>query len=168
MQLALVARAQGLHGELALDAHPTVHSLLTAGLPVRLAGPNGILDSTISGARRVAGRPLVKIEQIGDRAAAEAWRGAALLVERCRLRTASEDEYFDYELVGAEVIDEAGRVLGTVEEVLSGTANDVLVVATESGEVLVPAIEKAVIRVERDARRIVVDARALVYEGGQP
>ena len=80
-------------------------------------------------------------------------RGTWLEVERDALPATADDEYYVFELVGLEVVEETGRVLGTVQAVTPGVANDVL--ELDSG-VLLPMIEDCVQSVDLDAKRIVV------------
>ena len=80
-------------------------------------------------------------------------RGATLEVERDALPATAEDEYYAFELVGLEVVEETGRALGTVKLVDAGVANDVL--ELDSG-VLLPLVEDCVLVIDLDARRITV------------
>jgi len=60
--------------------------------------------------------------------------------------------------VGLRVIDsESGRGLGTVADVLSYPANDVLQVMGETGERLVPMVASVVKRVALDEGTVTVD-----------
>jgi 16S rRNA processing protein RimM len=96
--------------------------------------------------RRSSGRPVVKL----DKTVA---RGALIEVERDALPPTEEDEYYAFELVGLEVVEESGRVLGTVKAVVPGVANDVLDL---DGDVLLPMVEDCVRSIDLGARRIVV------------
>ena len=79
--------------------------------------------------------------------------GTTLEVEREELPPTDDDEYYTFQLVGLEVVEENGRVLGTVADVLPGVANDVL---SLDGGILLPMIEDCVRTVDLDGRRIVV------------
>ncbi len=105
-----------------------------------------------------------ELATLKDRAAAEAWAGAAVLVAESALPEIGEDEYFDFELLGAEVVDTDGKPLGAIREVVATGANDVLVAQGPRGEILIPLTRHAIAAVERDRRRVIVDARALVYQ----
>jgi 16S rRNA processing protein RimM len=96
--------------------------------------------------RTSSGRPVIKVEPSVE-------RGAALEVERDQLPPTAEDEYYAFELVGLDVVEENGRPLGTVRAVTPGVANDVLEL---DGDVLLPMVEDCVREVDLDARRIVV------------
>ena len=80
-------------------------------------------------------------------------RGAQLEVDRSDLPPTDEDEYYAFQLIGLEVVEENGRVLGTVADVLPGVANDVL---SLEGGVLLPMVEDCVRSVDLEAARIVV------------
>lgn len=96
--------------------------------------------------RTSSGRPVIKVEPPVE-------RGAILEVERDRLPPTEADEYYAFELVGLEVVEEGGRALGTVQSVAPGVANDVLEL---DGGVLLPMVEDCILRVDLDGRRIEV------------
>jgi 16S rRNA processing protein RimM len=98
--------------------------------------------------RRSSGRPVIKVEPPVE-------RGAILEVERDELPPTADDEYYAFELVGLDVVEEGGRALGKVRAVTSGVANDVLELDTG---VLLPMVEDCVTRVDLEARRIEVAA----------
>jgi 16S rRNA processing protein RimM len=147
-----------------VDIDPTMAELVTPGLAVRLEKtPGGACDSRVISARTLGRRMVWGLAALADRTAAETWAGAAVLVSRGALPATGEDEYFDFELLGAEVLDSAGTLLGTVRELIVTGANDVLVADGTRGEILIPVTRRAVVEIDRAGRRIVVDARALVY-----
>ena len=80
-------------------------------------------------------------------------RGATLAVPREALPPLGEDEYYSFQLVGLEVEEEGGRVLGRVKDVLDYPANDVL--ELDSG-VSLPLVEACVRQVDLEGGRIVV------------
>jgi 16S rRNA processing protein RimM len=96
--------------------------------------------------RTSSGRPVIKVEPAVE-------RGTVLEIERDQLPPTEADEYYAFELVGLEVVEENGRALGTVKAVLPGVANDVLEL---DGDVLLPMVEDCVKSVDLAARRIVV------------
>jgi 16S rRNA processing protein RimM len=96
--------------------------------------------------RQSSGRPVVKLDKSVE-------RGAWLEVERDALPVTDDDEYYVFQLIGLDVVEEGGRELGTVKAVTPGVANDVLELDTD---VLLPMVEDCVQQVDLDARRIVV------------
>jgi len=65
-------------------------------------------------------------------------------------------QFYCYQLMGLEVVDDAGRTLGKVADVLPTAANDVLVVRGGGEEHLIPMIDRVVVCVDLEDRRIVV------------
>jgi 16S rRNA processing protein RimM len=80
-------------------------------------------------------------------------RGTSLEVPRSALAPTDEDEYYVFQLVGLEVSEQGGEVLGTVRDVTPGVANDVL--ELDSG-LLLPMVEECVLSVDLDAGSILV------------
>ncbi len=73
----------------------------------------------IAARRGSGGRPVVLLDR-------KVPRGSALAVPRSALPPTAEDEYYSFELVGLEVVEEGGRSLGRVRAVVPGVANDAL------------------------------------------
>ena len=70
-----------------------------------------------------------------------------------RNRFSATDEYYVFQLVGLEVVEDGGRELGRVRDVTLGVANDVLEL---DGGLSLPMVEDCVISVDLDAGRILV------------
>jgi 16S rRNA processing protein RimM len=96
--------------------------------------------------KRAGGRLVVRL----DRPVA---RGATLEVERHALPEPEAGEYYVFQLLGLDVEEEGGRVLGKVAEVAPGIANDVLELDTG---LALPLVEACVREVDLERRRILV------------
>ena len=103
-------------------------------------------------------RPLVRLEGVEDRSAAEALGGSELLAERVEAPALPPDEWWAEELEGCAVHDGTHPV-GTVRRLLSLPSVDVLEVARAGGgdDLLVPLVRDAVRGVDTDRREIDVD-----------
>jgi len=89
---------------------------------------------------------------------AQALRGHLVMVDPEQLEPLPEGEYYEYELVGCRVEGDDGRLIGTVREIWSTGAADLLVIVAASGEQhLVPAAGDFLQAVDVDARRIVIE-----------
>ncbi len=64
--------------------------------------------------------------------------------------------YYIFELVGCRVENEAGDLLGQIEEVLEMPSADVYVVRGERGEILIPAVSDYIVEVATAEQRVVV------------
>ncbi|HUY71804.1 MAG TPA: ribosome maturation factor RimM [Gaiellaceae bacterium] len=92
------------------------------------------------------GRPVIRLDQ-------PVARGARLEVRSEALPETGEGEYYAFQLVGLEVIEEGGRRLGQVEAVVPGIANDALDLGNG---LLLPLVEACVRAIDLEAARILV------------
>jgi len=119
-------------------------------------------DGTERKARVIRARPhksggwILVLGGVRDRDGAESLRGAVLIAAREELPPPGEDEWFVADLVGSEVVSDAGEPLGTLEEVLKMPANDVFVVRGPRGEILLPVIDDVIRTVDPEAGRVTV------------
>lgn len=107
--------------------------------------------------RGVAERPIVRLQGVDDRTAAEGLRGRTLTVERSQAPALGEDEWWAEDLEGCAVID-GERSVGTVRRLLELPSCEVLeVVADAVQPLLVPMVRDAIRKVDMQARTIDVD-----------
>ena len=159
-----VGRAHGLDGSFYVTgARPR---LLAVGMTVSLAG----LTTTVVRRAGTDEHPIVRLEEIEDRPAAEALRGQELTVELAKAPTLEEGEWWAQELAGCEVVDgerHVGMVVGLME-LPSCEALEVRLVASEAdgqhrpagssaGQLLVPMVSDAIRHVDPMQRRIDVN-----------
>jgi len=102
--------------------------------------------------------PVAKLAGCEGREAADALKGAEVAVLREALAEAEEGSLYQVDLVGLEVVEEDGSLLGRVEGFFEAGDTSVMVVAGEGGrERLIPFVDDFVKSVDRDARRVTVD-----------
>lgn len=95
---------------------------------------------------------------IEDRDVAAALIGAEIQVDRALLPKAPAGSYYWDDLVGLEVVSNAGEPLGRVASVMDNGAQDVLVLDDGGNERLIPFVVGPIIQsVDLEARRIVAD-----------
>jgi 16S rRNA processing protein RimM len=148
LEAGRVGRAHGLDGSFYVTgARPR---LLAQGGEVAVAG------STRRIVRRagVEQRPILRLDGVEDRSAAEALRGQPLMVAPAQAPALGEGEWWAHELEGCAVLD-GERLLGTVAGLLELPSCEVLEVRREDGrELLVPLVRDAIRQVDTAARRI--------------
>lgn len=99
---------------------------------------------------------VVKLKGCDDRTLAERFGKRDIAIPRDWLNKEAEGEYYWIDLIGAEVVNEAGESLGRVETLMETGANDVLVVKSDAGETLIPFIDQYLRQVDRDKKIITV------------
>ena len=77
-------------------------------------------------------------------------------MEGSALPDAGPDRVYYFDLLGLEVVDESGTVLGRVAKVIPTGAHEVLEVAGEAGEILFPYHAGTVLGWDPVARRLTV------------
>jgi 16S rRNA processing protein RimM len=156
LQAGRVGRPHGLDGSFYVTR--PLPRLLTVGTPVGVAGQMRAIS-------RRAGtdeRPIVRLEGVEDRSAAEALRGDALIVASDEAPALAEGEWWAHELEGCEVVD-GNRPLGVVSRLIELPSCEALEVTLRDGgePLLVPMVKDAIRRVEPSRRRIEIDAAFL-------
>jgi 16S rRNA processing protein RimM len=152
--VGLVTKPHGLRGELSVQNRSDNPDRWAAGGSVFAEDGRPF---TIEWARPHGQRMLVKFEQVGDRSAAEGMRGLTLVVPESWLPALPEGEYWPHQLLGCEVVTEAGRPLGHVTDVIENPVNDLWVTTDPDGEeILVPALAEVIVSVDLGGRRVVV------------
>lgn len=102
------------------------------------------------------GQALMKLRGVSSIDQAEQLRGSLVQVRQVDAVALSDNEFFVHDLIGCEVVTDSEHNLGRVTQVLHGRANDVYVVGRGKEEILLPAIQQVVQRVDIGAKRIIV------------
>jgi 16S rRNA processing protein RimM len=137
-----VGKSHGLAGAFVVENASETTELFARGATLRVDGA----DATIVESKQARGRPVIRLDRRVE-------RGATLHVPRAALAPTDEGEYYVFQLVGLEVVEEDGGSLGTVRDVAPGVANDVL--ELDSGLAL-PMVEECILSVDLDTARILV------------
>ena len=150
--VGVIAKPLGLKGEVFVRPNPDVGHAFAPGDTFAVSEGRSIV---VAEARLHSGRQVVRFADVSTREAVEELRGTVLTVPRDRIAL-DEDAFWNDDLLGREVVDDAGALLGVLESTLDGAAHDYLVVARpDGGEVLVPAVAELV---DISADRIVIHA----------
>jgi 16S rRNA processing protein RimM len=137
-----VGRPHGLAGAFVVEDASDDPERFAEGATVYV----GREPATVVESKTAGGRLIVRLER-------KAPRGAALELPERELPPAGEDVFYVYQLVGLTVEEEGGRVLGLVQDVTPGVANDVLEL---EGGLALPMVEDCVRAVDLEKGRIVV------------
>lgn len=98
----------------------------------------------------------VRLSGIDTREQAEALRGTRLYAARERLPALPDDEFYHADLIGLEVVDTGGAVLGRVRAIHDFGAGDVIEIAG-ANELMLPFTRAVVPTVDLSAGRLVAD-----------
>ena len=155
IQLGEVVACHGLDGGIKVLPTSDHSDRWATWLQVVYADKLGDWPRKVLGFRRAGGLPVLRLDGIDDRTAAETVMGSRLWVHAADLPPLPEDHYYWYQLVGLEVIDAQGKSVGRVLHVHRGGAQDVLQIEGPQGKALAPMV-KAWIRIDMLAQQVVL------------
>jgi 16S rRNA processing protein RimM len=141
--VGVIGKPHGLRGDVYVRPDPDLGDDFPPGRTYRVAAVDRPHPATltVAASQLHSGRRIVRFEGVPDRDAAAALRGLVLSIPKADALI-EEGAFWAAELLGREVVDEDGTLLGTVEGVRDGHAHDYLVLArTDGGEVLLPAVD---------------------------
>lgn len=97
---------------------------------------------------------LLNLEGIETLDAAKELVGSKLFLPVALLPVLKDDQYYYHEIVGYQIMDANLGALGTVKEVYSTGAQDVLIMLYKSREVLIPLTDEIIPRVDKVTKTI--------------
>lgn len=150
-----VAGAFGVRGEVRLKSFCARPEAIAGYGP--LATEDG-REFAVTLGSPIAGGIAARLSGIATRDQAEALRGQRLYADRARLPALADDEFYHADLLGLEVRDLGGALLGRVAAVLNHGAGDLLEVRRPGGaSILLPFTREVVPIVDLAAGRLVAD-----------
>ena len=150
IELGRIADSYGLRGWLAVRGESEVLSASRTWWVDAVA-------RTVEQCRMHSGRLLAKLEGIESREQAKALKGKPVLVPRTALPAAAQGTYYWADLVGLEVVNAQGLVLGVVQGMFSNGAHDVMELSGDKRARMLPFVPAVVRHVDLEGRRIEVD-----------
>jgi len=99
----------------------------------------------------------LEIEGVEDIDTARALIGCQVFIPFDKLEKLSEGEYYWRDITGLEVFTEDGRKLGEIENIFNTGSNDVYVCTGGEREILLPAIEDVIKKIDLEKGFMVVE-----------
>lgn len=100
---------------------------------------------------------LVKFKGIEDINMAEKYKGCYIKIKREDARKLPKDTYFIADLIGISVYDDAGNLLGKVDDIFNNKSHDIYVIKDDLGkQILLPSIKEVIKDVDVDNGKIIV------------
>jgi 16S rRNA processing protein RimM len=170
LRVGRLVKAHGLKGALKLELYtddPDGRFVpgATFTLQVPEASPWHGKTVTVREFRWMNSHPVVFLEDVDDRDAAESLVKAILWVDQDGEAAAEDDAWFDHQLVGLDVVREGERI-GRIARVDHLPAQDLLIVQRDGDdtEILVPFVKAIVPEVDVAAGRVIVTPPAGLFE----
>jgi len=146
LAVGFLRRPHGVSGEMLMNLHTDFPERLKPGRRLYLGEAHQPV--TLASVRPHANGLIVRLKGMDTPEAAGKYRNTWLFVKTGEVPALPEGQYYQYQLIGLNVVDEDGKPLGTLTEILETGANDVYVVTNEAGELLLPAIPSVILELK--------------------
>ncbi len=144
VQVGKVGKPHGIKGAFFVERGSEDPERYAVGTTLLVGGePAEVVES-----KRAGGRPVIRLDR-------DVERGAQIEVELSTLPDPEDGSYYAFQLVGLEVEEEGGAMLGRVVEISTNPANDVLELDTG---LALPLVDACVQEVDLAAGRIIVQS----------
>jgi 16S rRNA processing protein RimM len=158
--IARLVKAFGIRGEVAADVLTDFPERFAEVADVTLRRGEAERRAVVERHRFHKGRVLLKFVGIDTMTDAEPLAGYDVVVPESEVHELpeGEDMFYDFDLVGCDVVTVGGEAVGAVESVMRTAGHDLLTVRKPDGrEALVPFVDEICVEVDVEAKRIVVD-----------
>lgn len=154
-----IVNTHGIHGEVKVYQISDFKERFEVGKKLYLAqDKKPVQEVIITGHRLHKGFLLLKFDGFDNINDVESLKGSHLQITEEQLTDLAQDEYYYHEIIDCAVFTTSNEHIGEVKEILSPGANDVFVVAGETGkETLIPNIKSVVKSIDVTKKEIVIE-----------
>ena len=146
-----ILRPFGVHGDVRVESLTDVPGRFESLPTVTLAMPTGeSFEATITHVRKMHGAYAVRFSAFSTPEEAGRFRGALVQMQQESVPPLPPAQYYHFELIGLDVHDETGRVLGKLEDILELPHQHLFVVRQNDDELLIPAVRHMITHVNKE------------------
>ena len=157
-----IIKPQGIRGEVKLHAESEDMSRYERLSDIYIKNGEEFDHRHVIKGRANDGFAYLQIEGITDRNTAEQMRGCLVYVQRSDAIALEKGKYFICDLIGCKAVDMEGNEIGILRDIQSPNAySDVYVFDTSRGEMMMPALKKAIRDINVECKQIILDAKVL-------
>ncbi|MCR5527432.1 MAG: ribosome maturation factor RimM [Lachnospiraceae bacterium] len=144
-----ITSTHGIRGEVKVYPYLDDPDRFSGFTKVIISTKRGNFEEEIEKVRFFKNMVIVKFKGIDDINDVTKYRNADIRVLREEAADLQDGQYFDIDLIGLHAVDEEGKVLGELEDIMHTGANDVYIIKSDEGkEILVPAIKQCILDVD--------------------
>ena len=156
VNIGRISSAVGLKGEVRVTGDS---ENLREGKVLLLRRGKQEIETSCTAVRYQKNSPVIKVEGVTDRNAAEELRGFEIFISEADLDELPEGEHYVRDLIGYAVVDVAsGTTVGKLHDVIQNTAQNILDVEGEDGrQILIPAVDAFMRGIDDDREVIEVE-----------
>ena len=99
----------------------------------------------------------LKFNNINDRNSAELLRNFTLSVCRDEFPETVDEEFYLIDLIGFNVVDQAGKEVGEISDIMENPANDILMISDGDKEHLIPLVDDFVTLFDFEKKQVTIN-----------
>lgn len=155
LAIGFLRRPHGVQGEIIMDLHTDFPDRIRSGRRVLVGEKHQPL--VIDTVRPHQDGLLISFRGVDTPEDAAKYRNQWVSVKASDVPPLPEGQYYQYELIGMDVVEDGGRHLGKLVEIIETGANDVYLVRDESAkEILLPVIPSVILNRDMQHRILTV------------
>jgi 16S rRNA processing protein RimM len=154
--LGRIVRSQGRDGRVKLRLNEK-GSTGFGGRTVYLGQDSGFEAVEVESLTLDRNAYILKLKDVDTLAAADALAGREIFATETDFRKLGGDRFYDFQIIGSRVLTRTGTEVGAVAAVVSAGGPVLLVVRRGDEDVYVPFTETICVRVDPEAREVVID-----------
>ncbi len=101
---------------------------------------------------------LVVLEDFNTPEKAEKLVGNDVYLSNDQLGEISDDQFYANEIIGYEVIDEVHGAIGTIEQIIENTQQEILQIRFGKKEILIPLVDEIFDKINRRQKKLFINA----------
>jgi len=153
-----ILRPHGIKGEVKVDVITDWPGRFSTGRSVFVNSDNKNGSwRVIENVRFQNTRLIIKFKGVESRDSAEVLKNHWLEIRANERPVLKQDEYYLPDLLGSSVRLADGNNLGMLKDVMQDTSQDLYVIETDRGDVLVPAVKAFIKKIDLSQRIIIID-----------
>ncbi len=158
LEIGQIVNTRGLRGEVKVNSFSEDPQRFEKVKSIYVRSDKDYKEYEIERVTYVKNQVVLKLKGINKIEYAEALRNSYIYVKREDLEELPEGTYYIADLIGLDVYEENGNLLGKVDDIFSTKSNDVYVVRTELGELkYLPSIPEVLKDIDLPNKKIIVN-----------
>jgi 16S rRNA processing protein RimM len=155
LTIGKLRRTHGVKGEILMDVLADDPEMIKPGLTLYVGTKHK--EAKLAAVRAADKSLIVRFESHTDCDQAAVFRNQFVAIKTSDAQPLNTGRYYHHEVIGLKAVDESGKQLGILTDIISTGANDVYVIKPlEGAEILVPAVKEFVIKIDPGSHLIVV------------
>lgn len=154
--IAFINKAWGVKGEVTAEPLTEFPQRFGQLKRVTVATARQDIELNVEWTKKHSGKIVFKFKEINNRDDAQRLRNSYIEIEKSEVFELPEGNYYQFELIGLDVHDSGQGYLGKIDNIWEYPTNDILVIRSDRGRLLIPAIKEIVKRVDLENKKLEV------------